>query len=340
MPSVPIIETSPASDLPPIAGIWRRLAAFIVDILLLAIPAMILGMVFFEWAASLGQSGRLVGFVVALVYFGVLNSNLGSGQTLGKRLLDIRVADRSGRPLSLVRSGLRFAVLGVPFFVNGVQFNLNTAPGGLIAILATALLSVIVFGGLGAIIYLFIFNRQTRQSLHDWAVGSYVFRGAPAALPIALTTPRLHRIVISAWFALTLIVPGILTFQASQSISSETLASSTELQREILERHDLRSINFRFGETSVATVREGRTTTTFLQVSVQTSDPNADFGAISTGVARSVLERHPDLLGRDVLGVTLQRGFDFGVARGSRNYNETHTAAEWQEKLKRSPISR
>src|SRR5690348_14117245 len=84
-------ESRTAEQRPPIAGFWRRLAAFVVDALILGVPAMLLGFAMFDWAASLGQAGRLIGFVVALLYFGLLNSRLGGGQTLGKRLLGIRV---------------------------------------------------------------------------------------------------------------------------------------------------------------------------------------------------------------------------------------------------------
>src|SRR5262245_3395670 len=118
-------EPLAAPERPPIAGFWRRLAAFVVDGLILAVPAMLLGFALFNWAASLGQAGRLIGFVVALLYFGLLNSRLGGGQTLGKRLLGIRVTDRNGAPLSPLRAILRYLVLAVPYFLNGLWFDLE-----------------------------------------------------------------------------------------------------------------------------------------------------------------------------------------------------------------------
>src|SRR5258708_30891020 len=90
-----------------IAGFWGRVAAFVIDCLILSVPTLLLGLALFRWAAGLGPAGRLIGFVVALLYFGVLNSRFGGGQTLGKRLLGIRVADRAGAPLSPMRSFLR-----------------------------------------------------------------------------------------------------------------------------------------------------------------------------------------------------------------------------------------
>jgi len=108
MAAIPVSEQSlPARERTPIAGLWRRLAALVIDGLTLGVPALLLGLTLFHWASSLGRAGRLIGFVVALLYFGVLNSRFGGGQTLGKRLLGIRVADRAGAPLSPMRSFLR-----------------------------------------------------------------------------------------------------------------------------------------------------------------------------------------------------------------------------------------
>jgi uncharacterized RDD family membrane protein YckC len=81
---------------PEIAGFWRRLAAFGIDWLVLAVPTLLLGLALFQRAAGIGQAGRLVGFVLALLYFSLLNSRLIGGQTIGKRLLGIQVVSLSG----------------------------------------------------------------------------------------------------------------------------------------------------------------------------------------------------------------------------------------------------
>ena len=68
------VQSLPAVERKLIAGFWRRLAAFLIDGIILSVPTMLVGLAFFQWAVSLGQAGRLVGFIVALLYFGVLNS--------------------------------------------------------------------------------------------------------------------------------------------------------------------------------------------------------------------------------------------------------------------------
>jgi uncharacterized RDD family membrane protein YckC len=90
-----------------IAGFWRRLLAFLIDCLILAIVGLVVGSIFFDAFAALGGWGKLVGFTIALIYFGTLNSTVGKGQTLGKRLVNIKVVNCEGEPISLHRSFLR-----------------------------------------------------------------------------------------------------------------------------------------------------------------------------------------------------------------------------------------
>jgi len=71
----------------PIAGFWRRLAAAAGDSALLGAFGLCLGLIWFGELAQLGGSGRLLGGSIALAYLGTLNSGVGRGRTLGKRLV-------------------------------------------------------------------------------------------------------------------------------------------------------------------------------------------------------------------------------------------------------------
>lgn len=122
---------------PEIAGFWRRIFAFVIDCLLLGVVGWMLGAIFFDVLARMGSYARLIGFAIALAYFGIGNSRLGSGQTLGKRLLGLRVVDGHHAILSLPRSLARYVVLGIPFFVGGLPprrlFNSDIDAAGLSA---------------------------------------------------------------------------------------------------------------------------------------------------------------------------------------------------------------
>lgn len=334
MAADPVGEQSPpAVKRTPIAGLWRRLAAYLIDGIILGVPALLLGLAVFRWVSSLGQAGRLIGFVVALIYFGLLNSRLGGGQTLGKRLLGIRVTDRAGKALSPMRSVLRFLVLAIPYFLNGLWFDVNAASVGAMEYLLGAFLIFVVFGGIGAIVYLFVFNRRTRQSLHDLAVGSFVVRGPPAAVPIGLSTPRLHLIVIGCWLTLALIAPGVGIWVARDSSLTASLKPLGELQAAIKAQLGVRQVKITVGHTTTAAVRAGTSTTSYLKVVAQPGEGHKDLDALLPVIASTVLNLHPDLLGNQVLIVQVVRGFDLGIVRWSQTHGEALDAAAWREKL-------
>lgn len=102
-----------------ICGFWRRLFAFIIDFIILGILGFIVGTAFFDFFAEIGVLGLLFGFAVALLYFAIQNSSVCGGQTLGKRILNIKVVNKEAETISLKRSFIRFMVLGPPYFLNG-----------------------------------------------------------------------------------------------------------------------------------------------------------------------------------------------------------------------------
>ncbi|MBR7781691.1 RDD family protein [Undibacterium luofuense] len=152
-----------------IAGFWRRIGAFFIDVAIIATIGMVLGYVFENEFVQIGNLGRLFGIFVTTIYFGFLNSKVFGGQTIGKKILKIRVVDSTNNILSLPRSLIRYAIFFMPLFLNGVQL-----PESVSSKLFYSLAIMITFGVNLSATYLYIFNWRTRQSLHDIAVGSYV----------------------------------------------------------------------------------------------------------------------------------------------------------------------
>jgi len=152
-----------------IAGFWRRIGALLIDLLILGFVGFLLGLALENYFVQIAGWGRLVGFSIALIYFGILNSSINNGQTVGKALLKINVVDSNNKYISILKSFLRYCFLGIPFYLNNARFSDELLFSPLIY-----LFSFMVFGGLISIIYLYIFNRHTRQSLHDVVLGTYV----------------------------------------------------------------------------------------------------------------------------------------------------------------------
>jgi uncharacterized RDD family membrane protein YckC len=316
-----------------IAGFWRRLAAFAIDGLILGLPTLLLGLAFFQWAASLGQAGHLLGFFVALIYYGIADSRICGGQTIGKRLLGIRVMDRTGNFLSPIRSALRFMVWAIPFFLNGIWFDVDPSSITLWQQALGVLLVFVVFGGLATVVYLFIFNRHTRQSLQDIAVGSFVVRDSSVGIPISLSTPRLHLIVTSCLLAVAFIGPIIGLVMVSKSNLPEAIKPLVELQNAIKDQIGVQQARATMGSTFTATVGTGTATITFLQFDTRTDLTHRDANALQLAVASKVIELRPDLLGKQILIVQVQQGFDFGIAAWNVNNRGAFDVASWKLKL-------
>jgi uncharacterized RDD family membrane protein YckC len=317
---------------PAIAGIWRRLAAFAVDLVVLGLPTLVVGLILYRWASGLGQAGRLVGLAETLLYFGLLDSRLTSGRTPGKRLLQVRVVDRSGKPLSPPRAALRCLVVALPYFLNGLWLDL--APGDPLFPVLAPLLLLLVLGTGGALLYLIVCNRRTRQSLQDLAVGSFVVRAGHGAGPIAGSTPRLHLVVAGGWVALVLVGSAIGTWSALDPARLAVAKPTRDLQAALAAELGLASLRVNLGTTDLALAGSGSAGTSYLQV---TAFPSASEGTpdalLIPRIAEAVLRRRPDLLGRQLLIVQTIRGFDLGLAWWSKAHRGAFDAAGWRELL-------
>jgi hypothetical protein len=94
-----------------IAGFWRRLLAFALDSLITSLPCFLLGFVFDSVFSVSTVYGGFIGFVFTVAYFGIFNSSVAQGQSLGQRMMKIQVVNRSGelqrqspRPAGQLRS--------------------------------------------------------------------------------------------------------------------------------------------------------------------------------------------------------------------------------------------
>ncbi len=169
------------------ASAWRRLGAFVTDAFLLGLVGIVAGYFLFDILVDMGGWGRALGFFVALAYFATLNSRIGNGQTAGKRLLNVKVVGADGAPLPVGQGGVAFRRVGDCMVHQRRLVSCRSSESAWIYPLAVA-----VFGVGFSVVYLFLFNRPTRQSLHDLAVSSYVVRSESQASMAAAPLRRVH----------------------------------------------------------------------------------------------------------------------------------------------------
>lgn len=294
-----------------ICGFWRRIGALLIDSLVLSTLGYILGLFLEDTFVQLGAWGRFVGFVVSITYFGVMNSSLANGQTLGKRLLGIKVVDASNSTISLPKSLLRYSFIAVPFSLNGAQFS-NEALFSYI----TYPLSLIIFGGLLSIAYLYIFNRVTRQSLHDLVVGTYVVNtdAESERLP-SIWKP--HLVVVIVLLILATLLPAL----TSDLAESEPFTGLVVAQKAISNNTSVRFASIFDGTSTFATSNAETSVTTFINVEAFLFENKIDDEAIAHQIAQTVIQTYPESLNRDMIQVTLTYGYDIGVASSWSSFN-------------------
>ncbi len=307
---------------------WRRFLAFAIDGIILGLGVMLVALPFFEPLSRLGPWGRMIGFLITLPYFAILDSRAGNGQTLGKRLLHLQVVDKDGATISLGKSVLRYAVFAVPFFVNGILLPTSRTPW-----IVSALIDLVIFGIGGATLYLMLFNRHTRQGLHDLAAGTYVADADKSGAPNVEPIWKIHWVILGSLFLIFSVVGAILGNKLAKSGSFPQLLEDVRLIEgmegvQVAGVQDLTWTSWGSGERK-----------TIFVINVFWAGKSADEEVFADQVARLIMEHDMKVKEHDLLRVNLNRGYDLGIAHTQVSHAYEHTPAEWSSRLSgTSPI--
>ncbi|GAB3347315.1 hypothetical protein [Lysobacter tyrosinilyticus] len=173
-------------------------------------------------------------------------------------------------------------------------------------------ISLVVFGGMLSILYLLVFNRTTRRSLHDFAAGSWVVRvAAPASTGHVPRLWRGHVIAVALLLVMALSLP-LLTQSLTRLPVFEEIFPALE------------AINAEPG-VKYATVNAGFSSgsggeLTYVAAILQLDNPRVEDKPFAKGIASKMLQAAPGFAKRDVVAVTLTYGYDLGIATGWRSY--------------------
>lgn len=295
-----------------LADISSRLGALLVDVIILGGVGLLLGLIFESVFIKLGHWGPLVGVIIMLLYFGIGNSQRAGGQTLGKKLLKIRVVDKSGTPLSLGKSMLRAIVLITPFALNGQPVFGDNPPSILIY-----LLTAIIFGGIFAIIYLLFFNRSTKQSLHDLAANSIVININSDKQSIAPIWKG-HLVIVALLFLISAAVPAFINDGLTKD--NDTLQELTSVQKALLSEPNISSVGV-YQNTYTFTDNDGSSKVTeSLSIEIPMDKNNIRDEDFARDVAKKAYSSYALASKVDMVYVSLSYGYDIGIASKSQSY--------------------
>ncbi len=292
-----------------ITGFWRRIFALLIDVLILGVAGFLLGLFFEDYFVQIGDWGRLLGFSISLIYFGILNSRINGGQTVGKTLLKINVVDINNQFISIPKSFLRYCILGTPFYLNNARFteDLLTSP-------FIYLLSLVIFGGLISTIYLYIFNRHTRQSLHDIIIGTYVTNKNTERATLEPVW-KLHYAIITSLF----IVAAVAPYFTMQLVENLPFSDMLKVRKIIMLKPEIVYANVLEGTSTITTAKKGTRTYIFIQAFLAKDDINNE--SIAKDIGKVILNNYSTANEKDNIQVVLTYGYDIGIWSSWRNHN-------------------
>ena len=309
------------------AGLWRRVAAFAVDSLLLGVVGELLGIAFSNVFATLGQSGRLIGFLIAGAY--VIPSHRRWGQTLGKRLLGIRVRSLDGGPVSIWASSSRYLALAIPWFLNGVFFTAPRWPGVLMIVIGVILGSVLFIGIFGNG-YLLVFNRPSRRLIHDWVAGTVVMRATPQALALPAEGMRATPVHLAIVGLIPVLICAVLGWVALRVHVTKAQIAQMQLAQAALNRLP--------GVLQATLTDQQNVTATgrarVISVRLWMKDPGvSQRRSIQRLAIATIFRQYPSSQAADRVAVVFVSGFDIGIASLWRQTGEVYPVTEWQRLL-------
>jgi hypothetical protein len=204
---------------------------------------------------------------------------------------------------------------------------------------ATAI-STLVFGMGVAMIYLYIANVSTRQTLHDLFAGTFVVKRDGGV--VENRTHRVHLVIVGVWLLLfvagiPLAWPLIKNFDASKLFGGDFKTLTAVYH----------AVNAEPGVLSAQVTQNTNTfwnsgkkeTTTSLQVTVTIDHAvdDAEAKSVAKVIAQRVLAVTPDIIDREKLSVTVRYGYDIGVWSRWNAFNSIDTPADWKTALAPKP---
>ncbi|TCS38900.1 RDD family protein [Reinekea marinisedimentorum] len=305
-----------------IANFWIRIGALLIDSLLLAIIGIVLSFFLKDAFIQLGFLGRIVGFAIALIYFAVLNSRIAGGQTLGKKVLHLRVVDEGNEPISFVKSLSRYLVLGVPVFLSGMRLPDFVSSSWLAYPLA-----LIVIGGSLSSVYLYVFNRRTRQTLHDLMTGTYVVYvdvDKPEVRPVW----QAHLAFVCFLFIFSIMFP----FTAKRIAPLKGYESLLDVQSSLVARPGISAAIVSVGVNTIHRTHEEPEKVSYVIAQVFLDQDRLMEAALAENLAQTIVDLYPEAAGKDTLRIVLVYGFDIGIwshwLKQAYDFNPAHFVAD------------
>jgi len=248
------------------------------------------------------------------------NSSLFGGQTIGMRLLKIRVQTVSGELLSPGQSAVRYLIFAVPYFCNGLFLTLHGTPQWVEILAGVVLGTIFVIGILGNT-YLLLFNRPSRRLLHDLVTRSIVVKAASPRTAIQAPVALGHLVAFAA-IVVAILLGGLWLAQRVGTIADFRALERAQAAVERMPGVVAAGIND-------GTITMNGRSSHVLTITTRIVNWPSDEKTAAEGIVVAATGQCSTLTAFDTIRVALIRGFDIGIARVNRQKVFSGRPAEW-----------
>ena len=141
----------------------------------------------------------------------------------------------------------------------------------------TAIIGVVVFGAILSTAYLYVFNRRTRQSLHDLVVRTYVVGIDQNNSSIEAVWPVHYGVVLVPLHA------GLYSFDL---LGEEPFKGLSKTQRVLMANEPVRYASVLASESYSYSSKDGDAVTTSLTLEIQLNEDRVEDDSLAKGLAR------------------------------------------------------
>lgn len=231
--------------------------------------------------------------------------------------------DRCNQPIGVARAVLRTLVWVVPWTLNGWALPALRAP------IPAWIATVMVFGVGGALVCTMVFNRRSRQGLHDMLSNTYVVRATGEPIEAFPPTARGQWIVAGALVAAAMVL-------ATDGIFYRPLPDS--MLQPLMRLHDRFEPDPRFFTVGVfdrtfypTSGPTNRTLRIDAWYKGQPSDEERRL--VIDELASAAFESVDNIAEFNDLQIQVTSAYDLGIASGSSFHGDTQTIDTWRARL-------
>lgn len=301
----------------------RRFIAFFVDMLIISIIGYLSCFLFDSFYMRLGNYGKIIGATLVLIYFGIFDSKIGNGQTIGKKLFKIKVVNRKSECISILQSIERTSWIFLLVLLNGLSFS-NSKYIPLVIIFGTIFFSIGILE-----IYFFICNKKTLQSFHDLFSDTFVIlKKSEGEIEYKNNKKAVY---CSVFIPICILIIAIcINVFAKKSSFGEMINIIDDVQKDL-------PLHQTTIQRSITTTKSKSNTTQVSYVLVNTFKNNKKDNDkdIAIQIAKKVFDSDFVFKEDEIFSVVVNSGYDIGIASQNNSQRFNGTINQWMFEIEK-----